>query len=156
MTSPIAHFNGELLPLDEIRISPLDRGFIFGDGVYEVVPVYGRRLFRFEEHMARLNRSLAKLRIDNPHDRDAWLERCRLLVAAVAQATGAEDQLVYDMIGHADTERALIEHCRAQLIKWSCPREIEFRAELPKTPVGKLSKKELKAEEAEKAKAKVA
>ncbi len=51
-------------------MSVLDRGFIFGDGIYEVVPVYGRRLFRFDEHMARLQRSLAKVRIANPHDRD--------------------------------------------------------------------------------------
>ena len=50
MTSPIAHFNGELLPLDQIRISPLDRGFIFGDGVYEVVPAYGGKLLRAREH----------------------------------------------------------------------------------------------------------
>ena len=49
----------------------LDRGFIFGDGIYEVVPVYGSKLFRFDEHMARLDRSLAKLRIANPLSRDA-------------------------------------------------------------------------------------
>ena len=49
----------------------LDRGFIFGDGIYEVVPVYGRKLFRFDEHMARLARNLAKVRITNPFTRDA-------------------------------------------------------------------------------------
>ena len=54
--------------LPEAKVSVLDRGFIFGDGVYEVVPVYGRKLFRFDEHMARLGRSLAKLRIANPHE----------------------------------------------------------------------------------------
>jgi D-alanine transaminase len=69
----------------------LDRGFIFGDGVYEVIPVYGRRLFRFAEHLARLDRSLGKLRIVNPHGRDDWLDRCRRLVAAQA----APDQLLY-------------------------------------------------------------
>ena len=58
MTSPIAHFNGELLPLDEIRVSPLDRGFIFGDGVYEVIPAYGGRLLRPREHFSRLQRSM--------------------------------------------------------------------------------------------------
>jgi len=73
----------------------LDRGFIFGDGVYEVVPVYGRRLFRFEEHMARLNRSLAKLRIPNPHRPDEWLALCRQLVAKVGDATGSDELLVY-------------------------------------------------------------
>ena len=73
----------------------LDRGFIFGDGIYEVVPVYGRKLFRFDEHMARLGRSLAKLRIANPLSRDQWLERCRKLIAAFADRGGATDQLVY-------------------------------------------------------------
>ena len=62
-TSPIAYFNGQLMPADKITISPLDRGFIFGDGVYEMIPVYGRKLFRFDEHMARLARSLGKVRI---------------------------------------------------------------------------------------------
>ena len=59
----------------------LDRGFIFGDGVYEVVPVYGRKLFRFDEHMARLARSLAKLRIANPH-------RPRAMAGALPPAGG--------------------------------------------------------------------
>jgi D-alanine transaminase len=83
--------NGRLQPLNEAKISVLDRGFIFGDGVYEVIPVYGRRLFRFDEHMARLARSLDKLRIPNPHPRDEWLQQVRLLVSKVA----AEDQVVY-------------------------------------------------------------
>ena len=83
--------NGDMQPLSQAKISVLDRGFIFGDGVYEVIPVYGRRLFRFEEHMARLARSLDKLRIPNPHSRDGWLRQVRTLVAVVA----ADDQLVY-------------------------------------------------------------
>jgi D-alanine transaminase len=87
----LCYLNGDYLPLAEARVSVLDRGFIFGDGVYEVVPVYGRRLFRFPEHMARLDRSLSKLRIPNPHGREEWLERCRKLVAAQA----APDQLLY-------------------------------------------------------------
>jgi len=76
-------------------VSVLDRGFIFGDGVYEVVPVYGRRLFRFDQHIARLERSLAKTRIANPHDPSEWLERMRHLVVALYEATGVQDQLVY-------------------------------------------------------------
>jgi D-alanine transaminase len=91
----LCYLNGEYLPLPEAKVSVLDRGFIFGDGVYEVVPVYGRKLFRFEEHLARLGRSLAKLRIDNPHTREQWLERCRKLIAALAEHGGAADQLVY-------------------------------------------------------------
>lgn len=87
----LCHLNGQTLPLNEAKVSVLDRGFIFGDGVYEVIPVYGRRLFRFDEHMARLARSLDKLRIPNPHGRDGWLALARELVAAQA----ATDQLVY-------------------------------------------------------------
>jgi len=76
----------------------MDRGFIFGDGVYEVVPVYGRRLFRFHEHMARLSRSLAKLRITPPHTSEQFAHRARQLVASLHEQTGAQDQLVYIQI----------------------------------------------------------
>lgn len=87
----LCYLNGEYVPLNQARISPLDRGFIFGDGIYDVAPVYGRRIFRFDEHLARLERGLAKIRIPNPHTRAEWLERCRRLVAAHP----AEDQVVY-------------------------------------------------------------
>ena len=95
MNDALVYLNGDMLPISQAKVSVLDRGFIFGDGIYEVVPVYARRLFRFDEHMARLSRSLSKLRITNPATRDEWLARCRQLIAATAQATGAEDQLVY-------------------------------------------------------------
>ncbi|HMC14126.1 MAG TPA: D-amino acid aminotransferase [Albitalea sp.] len=85
------YLNGEFVPLREAKVSVLDRGFIFGDGIYEVVPVYGRKLFRFDEHLARLARSLAKVRIPNPHGRAEWLALCRRLIAGQA----ADDQLVY-------------------------------------------------------------
>ena len=91
----LCYLNGEVLPVAEAKVSVLDRGFIFGDGVYEVVPVYGRRLFRFDEHMARLERSLARVRMANPASREQWLERCRRLVGALPQSKGADDQLVY-------------------------------------------------------------
>jgi D-alanine transaminase len=87
----LCYLNGEYQPLSLAKVSVLDRGFIFGDGIYEVVPVYGRKVFRFDEHMARLDRGLGKVRIANPLSRDDWLERVRRLVAAHE----AEDQLVY-------------------------------------------------------------
>ena len=59
MTS-IAYLNGEFMPLDQARISPLDRGYLFGDGVYEVIPVYGGRLFRLREHLLRLLEEAAR------------------------------------------------------------------------------------------------
>ena len=73
MTSPIAHFNGQLLPLDQISISPLDRGFIFGDGVYEVIPVYDGAMLRGREHFERLQRSMDEIRLNNPHSVEEWL-----------------------------------------------------------------------------------
>jgi D-alanine transaminase len=87
--------NDDFVPLCDAKVSVLDRGFIFGDGVYEVIPVYGRRLFRFDEHMARLERSLGKLRIASPLSAAQWLERARRLVAALVDGEGADDQLIY-------------------------------------------------------------
>ena len=95
MNDHLCYLNGTYGPLSEAKISVLDRGFIFGDGIYEVAPVYDRRLFRFDEHMARMERGLAKIRIPNPLTREQWLERCRALVAALAESTGATDQLIY-------------------------------------------------------------
>ena len=91
----LCYLNGEYQPLAQAKVSVLDRGFIFGDGVYEVTPVYAQRLFRFDQHLARLERSLKKLRIPNPHSRDEWLARCRKLVQALFDQTGAADQVVY-------------------------------------------------------------
>lgn len=91
--------NGELATVREARVSVLDRGFLFGDGIYEVVPVYGGRPFRFAEHMARLERSLAEVRIPNPMDRDGWRAVIDRLVAAYADSVGqpvaALNQQVY-------------------------------------------------------------
>ena len=87
----LCYLNGTFGPLAEAKVSVLDRGFIFGDGLYEVVPVYGKRVFRFDEHMTRLERGCVKLRIANPHPRAEWLALCRRLIAAQP----AEDQLIY-------------------------------------------------------------
>ncbi len=95
MPDSLCYLNGEYGSLREAKVSVLDRGFIFGDGVYEVVPVFQRKLFRFDEHMARLTRSLSKLRITNPHSSAEWLERCRKLVSALAEQSGTGDLLVY-------------------------------------------------------------
>jgi D-alanine transaminase len=82
-------------PVGQARVSVFDRGFLFGDGIYEVVPVYGQRLFRFDDHMARLERSLAKVQIVNPATREQWLERCRHLVRELARTEDAQDQVIY-------------------------------------------------------------
>ena len=93
------YLNGEFTTLPNAKISVMDRGFIFGDGVYEVVPVYAGQLFRFEQHMARLDRSLRELRIANPHTHAQWAAIARQLVADHARSTGVDasgiDQLIY-------------------------------------------------------------
>ena len=101
MNDSLCFLNGEFQPLGQARIPVLDRGFIFGDGIYDVVPVYGRRLFRFDEHLARLIRSLAKVRIQNPYHRDEWLAHCRHLIQA-----GADDnQVVYIQVSRGVAPR---------------------------------------------------
>ena len=91
----VVFLKGSFVPRRQASLDVEDRGAMFGDGIYEVVPVYGRRLFRFDEHLARLGRSLAKIRIGDPHTAEQWLERSRKLVAALAEKTGATDQLIY-------------------------------------------------------------
>ena len=70
----IAYLNGDFLPLDQARISPMDRGFLFADGVYEVIPVYQDRPFRLDEHLERLNNSLREIHITNPMERSGWVD----------------------------------------------------------------------------------
>jgi D-alanine transaminase len=106
----LCYLNGEFVPLREAKIPVLDRGFIFGDGVYEVVPAYGRVLFRLKEHLARLAYSLRSIRIANPHDDAAWAK----LLQTVVDRNPWEDQSVY-----------------LQVTRGVAPRSHEF----PKPPV---------------------
>ena len=85
------YLNGRFVPLGEACVSPMDRGFLFGDGVYEVIPVYSRRAFRLEEHLARLERSLAAISLANPHRFDEW----RDIVGALIAQGEWDDQSVY-------------------------------------------------------------
>ena len=81
----ICYLNGDYTPLKDAKISVLDRGFIFGDGVYEVLPAYGGNIFRFAQHMARLDRSLAELRIPNPLTSAEWQSIATKLIALHAR-----------------------------------------------------------------------
>jgi D-alanine transaminase len=87
----ICYLNGEWLPLAEAKISVLDRGFIFGDGIYEVVPVYYRQPFRFEHHLARFERSTREIGLANPFDRAGW----RAVVDGLISRCGDEHQFIY-------------------------------------------------------------
>jgi D-alanine transaminase len=90
--------NGQMSTIDQAKVSVLDRGFIFGDGVYEVVPVYEGRPFRFEQHMARLDRSLGEMRIRNPLDRAGWRRIVDDLVAAYAKHMGKKPEETNQMV----------------------------------------------------------
>jgi D-alanine transaminase len=82
---PTCWLNGEYLPLAEAHISPLDRGFLFADGAYEVVPVHRGRPFRMRQHLERFDRSLAELRIRNPLSLAGWVEVTGALVTAARE-----------------------------------------------------------------------
>ena len=87
----LAYLNGSFSRLDLVHISPLDRGFLFGDGVYEVIPCYQGTLFRIERHLQRLERSLAAIRIENPHPATTW----EAVLGELVRKNGDGDQLLY-------------------------------------------------------------
>ena len=106
LPATLCYLDGEYTALRDAKISVLDRGFIFGDGIYEVVPVYGGQPFCFEEHMARLDRSLAELQIVNPLSLAQW----RDIVMRLAAPGGNEPQAVYFQItrGVAPRDHAMV------------------------------------------------
>lgn len=99
--SETVFLNGEFLPPAEAKVPVLDRGFIFGDAVYEVLPAYGRRLFRLREHLARLRYSLASVRISDPYDEARWSE----LLQTVVDRNPWPDQSVYLQVTRGVAQR---------------------------------------------------
>lgn len=95
LPNSLCYLNGDFSPVCDAKVSVLDRGFIFGDGVYEVLPAYNGHIFRLDEHLARLDRSLAELRIPNPLSKEAWLQISQRLINDLANTTGAPNQLIY-------------------------------------------------------------
>ncbi len=87
----LVYLNGEFIPLSEARISIMDRGFLFGDSIYEVIPAYGGRLFRLQHHLQRLENSLHAIQMENPLSRAEWEN---ILATLTTQYQG-EDQSVY-------------------------------------------------------------
>ncbi|MBS1230850.1 MAG: D-amino acid aminotransferase [Proteobacteria bacterium] len=97
-----AYLNGQFLPLAEARISPLDRGFLYADGGYEVIPVYSRHPFRIDEHLHRFQHTLDGIRLPNPHSIEQWRA---IILRLIAQAP-FDDQTVYIQVTRgADTKR---------------------------------------------------
>jgi len=97
----LVYLNGEFLPPERAMVSAFDRGFVFGDGVYEVIPVFGRRLFRLPHHLARLQRSLAEVRLPNPLSATQWEE----ILARLIRDISADDQSVYMQITRGPAPR---------------------------------------------------
>lgn len=91
MSSQLVYLNGDYTPLNEAKVSVLDRGFVFGDGIYEVIPAYAGKPFRFEHHMQRLQNNLDAVRITNPLTNNQWLEIIKKLI----NGTGSDDQSIY-------------------------------------------------------------
>jgi D-alanine transaminase len=88
---PLCYLNGSYLPFDQARISPFDRGFLYADGVYEVMPVYAGRPFRFEAHASRMTRGLEAIRMEDPNTREEWRE----LIGTLIARNGRGDQYIY-------------------------------------------------------------
>jgi len=98
----IVFLNGEYLPIQQAKVSVLDRGFLFGDGVYEVIPVYAGRIFRFSEHLSRLRNSLAAVEIKNPYTDHEWEQVCN---ETLDRNPGPGDKSLYLQITRGVGER---------------------------------------------------
>ncbi len=116
-----AYLNGQFLPLSEARISPLDRGFLFADGVYEVIPVYAGQAFRLNDHLRRLEQSLQGIRLPNPLSRQQW----QAMIVNLIEQNGAGEQAVYLQVtrGSAVRNHAFPKNCPATIFAMSNQRQ---------------------------------
>ncbi|MFV1973872.1 MAG: D-amino acid aminotransferase [Thiohalobacterales bacterium] len=116
----IAYLNGDFLPLDQACVPVMDRGFLFGDGIYEVIPVYGGKLFRLTHHLKRLQNSLDAVRIANPLDADAW----EAILTELVERNPGSDQAVYLQVTRGVAPRrdhAFPEETRPTVFAMSSP-----------------------------------
>ena len=113
------YLNGEFMPIEQARIPVLDRGFIFGDGVYELIPVYSRRPFRLAEHLRRLQDSLTSIKLENPHDAPTWTR----LIERLVESNEPADQSLYMHItrGPAKRDHAFPRDIRPTVFMMSNP-----------------------------------
>jgi D-alanine transaminase len=123
----IVYLNGEFLRLGDAKVSVLDRGFIYGDGVYEVVPVYGRKPFRMPQHLARLARSLDGIRLADPYP-DRWDG----LIAALIARQPFDDQAVYVQVtrGVAKRDHAFPQQAAPTVFMMSNPLALPGREQV--------------------------
>lgn len=116
---PTVYLNEKFLPADQACVPVLDRGFIFGDGVYEVIPAYGGKLFRLNKHLQRLQNSLDAVRIPNPMDTEHWQTMLNTLV----EKNNGGDQSLYLQVtrGSAQRDHALPENPQPTVFAMSNP-----------------------------------
>lgn len=119
----IVYLNDRFLPIEQAYVPVLDRGFIFGDGVYEVIPVYSGLAFRLQEHLQRLQNSLAGLRITSPYSLPQWTTLVRQLIAHNEDTSGNNDQSLYLHItrGVAPRDHAFPKHATPTVFMMSNP-----------------------------------
>lgn len=96
------YLNGELLPVEDAKVSVMDRGFLFGDGVYELIPVYSRKPFRLDQHLKRLQVSLDGIRLENPNSETEWT---RIIERMIAIGTSDDQSLYLQITRGADSKR---------------------------------------------------
>jgi D-alanine transaminase len=122
------YLNGRFLPLEEATIPVLDRGFIFGDGVYEVIPLYGRKPFRMAQHLARLQHSLDGIRLANPHTVAEW----EALILELAGKQAFDDQAVYLQVtrGVAKRDHAFPAAAKPTVFLMSNPLPVPSREQV--------------------------
>ncbi len=105
--SSIVYLNGQYLPIEDAKISVLDRGFTFGDGVYEVIPVYNGQIFRLREHLERMNNSLDEVYIGRPYASEQWQEILRELIEKNSGKNTGNDLSLYMQVTRGVSERDL-------------------------------------------------
>ena len=126
----LIYLNGEFKPIEEASVNILDRGFIFGDGVYEVIPIFNRKIFRFDEHIRRLENSLKAIYMDNPLEKKDWHEIFNKLINSLEQS----NQSIYLQVTRGVTKRdhdisladkptilQIIDYGKEQIIKVAGP-----------------------------------
>lgn len=124
MTSVPAYLNGEYQPLEDCRVSVLDRGFIFGDGIYELITVYNNQAFYLEQHLQRLERSISEIKVPSPYDKSEWLA----LINNLIQQAEDDDLAIYIQVtrGIAPRDHVFPKSTQATVFAMANP--------LPKVP----------------------
>jgi D-alanine transaminase len=128
MYPPLVYLNGEFIPPEQAKVSAFDRGFVFADGVYEVIPAYGGRLFRLPQHLARLDNSLASIRLSNPLTAHDW----QAMFTRLVEAGGAADQSIYLQVtrGPAERDHAFPKQTTPTVFAYSQPLKYPEPAQL--------------------------